>query len=92
MIFALSDTKVSKKLQDALDLLSEKQRAPIVLSLAGYSYEEISGFSGVSESTIANETDAASIQVNSEWDYFSIYYWIVSVSKAQKWILVWARI
>jgi len=46
------EKELSAKLQDALESLPDKQRVPLLLSLAGYSYEEISGFSGVSESTI----------------------------------------
>ena len=46
------DKELSTELQDALDSLSEKQRPPLLLSLAGYSYQEISGFISVSESTI----------------------------------------
>ena len=46
------DTKLSTKLQYALDSLLEEQRAPLVLSLAGYSYEEISESLGLPQSTI----------------------------------------
>jgi len=43
---------LSAKLQDVLESLPDKQRVPLLLSLAGYSYEEISGFLGVPVSTI----------------------------------------
>ncbi len=46
------DDELSVELKDALESLSDKQRAPLLLSLAGYSYEEISGFLGSSQAAI----------------------------------------
>lgn len=46
------DEELSTELKDAIASISEKQRAPLLLSLAGYSYQEISGFLGVRESTV----------------------------------------
>ena len=44
--------ELSTELQDALESLSDKQRVPLMLSLAGYSYEEVSRFLSVSQSTV----------------------------------------
>jgi len=44
--------ELSTELKDALDSIPEKQRTALLLSLAGYSYLEISGFVGVRESTV----------------------------------------
>jgi len=47
-----SDEELSIELQDALESLSDKQRTPLLLSLAGYSYEEIGRFISVSQNTV----------------------------------------
>jgi len=46
------DEELSAEILEALDSLSEKQRTPLIFSLAGYSYQEMSEFWGVPQSTI----------------------------------------
>ncbi|MBC8230086.1 sigma-70 family RNA polymerase sigma factor [bacterium] len=44
--------ELSVEIMEALDSLSEKQRTPLIFSLAGYSYQEISEFLKAPQSTI----------------------------------------
>ena len=44
--------ELSVEIMEALDSLSEKQRTPLIFSLAGYSYQEISEFLETPQSTI----------------------------------------
>ena len=44
--------ELSAEIMEALDSLSEKQRTPLIFSLAGYSYQEISEFLEAPQSTI----------------------------------------
>jgi RNA polymerase sigma factor (sigma-70 family) len=53
------DNELAKELQDALELLPEKQRVPLLLSLAGFSHEEISGFLGVSRDAVRGRIERA---------------------------------
>ena len=59
--------ELSKELQDALESLPEKQRVPLLLSLAGYSYEEISGFLSLSQNTIRGRIARAKQSLKKEF-------------------------
>ena len=60
------DEELSAEIMEALDSLSEKQRTPLIFSLAGYSYQEMSEFWGVPQSTIRGRITRAKQSVRKE--------------------------
>jgi len=60
------EEELSAEIMEALDSLSEKQRSPLIFSLAGYSYQEISEFLEVPESTIRGRISRAKQSLREE--------------------------